>query len=85
VLEVRSPHVEAVKAMEAFAWYLEQEGTYLGADEANAKLDERLRKRAARRDMDTLLRPDLPTFDVDAAAAAGTRRGTRFTELPAME
>jgi len=62
--------VDGAKAMEAFAWYLEQEGTHLGATEANALLDERLRKRAFRRDMDTLLRPGLPKFDVDAAAAA---------------
>ena len=61
--------VDGAKAMEAFAWYLEQEGTHLGAVEANAQLDARLRKQAFRRDMDTLLRPGLPKFDVDAAAA----------------
>jgi nucleotidyltransferase AbiEii toxin of type IV toxin-antitoxin system len=55
--------------MEAFAWYLEQGGTHLGASEANALLDERLRSRSFRRDMDTLLRPGLPKFDVDVAAA----------------
>jgi hypothetical protein len=52
--------VDGVKAMEAFAWYLEQEGTQLGAVEANAQLDARLRKQGFRRDMDTLLRPGLP-------------------------
>lgn len=61
--------VDGIKAMEAFAWYLEQEGTSLGAVEANAQLDKRLRKESFRRDMDTLLRPGLPKFDVDAAAA----------------
>jgi predicted nucleotidyltransferase component of viral defense system len=61
--------VDGAKAMEAFAWYLEKEGTYLGSDEANALLDARLRKAAFRRDMDTLLRPGLPKFDVDEGAA----------------
>lgn len=61
--------VDGAKAMEAFTWYLKQEGTQLGADEANAQLDARLRKHAFRRDMDTLLRPGLPRFDADAAAA----------------
>jgi hypothetical protein len=45
--------------------YLEKEGTHLGRDEANARLDERLLKPSFRRDMDTLLRPGLPKFDVD--------------------
>lgn len=61
--------VNGAKVMEAFAWYLEKEGVRMDADEANAQLAERLRKRAFRRDMDTLLRPGLPSFDVDAAAA----------------
>jgi predicted nucleotidyltransferase component of viral defense system len=61
--------VDGAKAMEAFTWYLEQEGTQLGVGEANAQLDARLRKRGFRRDMDTLLRPGLLKFDVDAAAA----------------
>jgi predicted nucleotidyltransferase component of viral defense system len=61
--------VDGAKAMEAFVWYLEQEGTHLPASEANARLDERMRNRAFRRDMNTLLRPGLPKFDVDAAAA----------------
>ena len=40
----------------------------MGRDEANALLDARLRKSAFRRDMDTLLRPGLPKFDVDEGA-----------------
>ena len=60
--------VDGAKAMEAFAWYLEKEGTYLGRNEASALLDERLRKPSFRRDMDTLLRPGLPKFDVDEGA-----------------
>ncbi|MFA5522552.1 MAG: nucleotidyl transferase AbiEii/AbiGii toxin family protein [Castellaniella sp.] len=60
--------VDGIKAMGAFSWYLEKEGTFLGRDEANALLDARLRKTAFRRDMDTLLRPGLPKFDVDQGA-----------------
>jgi hypothetical protein len=36
--------------------------------EAGHLLDQRLRNPAFRQDMDTLLRPGLPKFDVDAAA-----------------
>jgi predicted nucleotidyltransferase component of viral defense system len=61
--------VDGRKAMEAFIWYLEKEGTHLGADEANALLAVRLRKEAFRRDMDTLLRPGLEKYDVDESAA----------------
>jgi hypothetical protein len=61
--------VDGHKAMEAFAWYLEREGTHLGADQANALLDARLRKQGFRRDMDTLLCPGLPKYDADAGAA----------------
>ncbi|MBV59836.1 MAG: hypothetical protein CMH65_00875 [Nevskiales bacterium] len=60
--------VDGAKAMEAFTWYLEKEGTHLGGDEANALLDARLRKEGFRRDMDTLLRPGLPRFDVEDGA-----------------
>jgi len=60
--------VDGERAMQAFAWYLDKEGTHIGSDEANALLDGRLRKGAFRRDMDTLLRPGLPKFDVDQAA-----------------
>ncbi len=60
--------VDGAMAMEAFAWYLDKEGTRMDCDEANALLDARLRKAAFRRDMDTLLRPGLPKFDVDQGA-----------------
>lgn len=60
--------VDGQKAMEAFTWYLKQEGTRIDTAEANELLDARLRKESFRHDMDTLLRPDLPRFDVDAAA-----------------
>ena len=71
--------VDGRKAMEAFAWYLEKEGTHLGADEANTLLDARLRKEGFRRDMDTLLRPGLPKYDVDASAVVV--RQAFFTHL----
>jgi hypothetical protein len=61
--------VDGHKAMEAFTWYLEKEGTQLGADEANTLLDARLRKQAFRRDIDTLLRPGASKYDVDESAA----------------
>lgn len=71
--------VDGAKAMEAFAWYLEKEGTHLGGDEANALLDARLRKASFRRDMDTLLRPGLPKFDVEEGAVVV--REVYFTHL----
>ena len=51
----------------AETWYLEKEGTHFSAQEANAHLDARLGKAGFRHDMDTLLRPGLPAFDVDRA------------------
>jgi len=60
--------VDGAKAMQAFIWYLEKEGTQFSAREANEQLDARLNKTGFRRDMDTLLRPGLPAFDVDSAA-----------------
>lgn len=60
--------VDGAKAMEAFRWYMEQEGTRLRSAEVDVLLDERLRLPAFRRDMETLLRPGLPKFDVDEAA-----------------
>src|SRR3989344_4799404 len=59
--------VDGAKSMQAFAWYLEEEGTHFSAQEANAHLDTRLGKAGFRHDMDTLLRPGLPAFDVDRA------------------
>jgi hypothetical protein len=72
--------VDGAKAMEAFAWYLEKEGTQFSEQEANAQLGMRLRKTSFRRDMDTLLRPGMPSFDVDQAA--GIVRKAYFRHLP---
>jgi predicted nucleotidyltransferase component of viral defense system len=60
--------VDGKRAMEAFEWYLTNEGTSMGREEAGQLLDQRLRNQAFRQDMDTLLRPGLAKFDVDAAA-----------------
>ena len=60
--------VDGRKAMQAFEWYLANENTAIGQAEANQLLAARLRSGDFRRDMDTLLRPGLPKFDVDAAA-----------------
>nr|WP_263432442.1 MULTISPECIES: nucleotidyl transferase AbiEii/AbiGii toxin family protein [unclassified Rhizobium] len=60
--------IDGARTMDAFMWYLEQEGTTFSADDANASLDKRIRNKAFRRDMDSLLRPDLPRFEVDRAA-----------------
>ncbi len=60
--------VDGKRAMEAFEWYLANEGTVMGVEEAGQLLDQRLRNPAFRQDMNTLLRPGLPKFDVDTAA-----------------
>jgi hypothetical protein len=60
--------VDGKRAMQAFEWYLANEGTAMGLEEAGQLLDQRLSNTTFRQDMDTLLRPGLPKFDVDAAA-----------------
>lgn len=60
--------VDGVRAMTAFEWYLEQEGTRIEFALANAALDERLRNRRFCDDMNTLLRPGLPKFDARTGA-----------------
>lgn len=60
--------VDGARAMAAFEWYLEHEGTRIGFAEANAALDERVRNRRFCDDMNTLLRPGLPKFDAGTGA-----------------
>ncbi len=60
--------IDGARTMEAFTWYLEKEGTRFSVEEANENLDRRLRNKAFRHDMDTLLRPDMPRFEIDRAA-----------------
>jgi len=77
----KTPHaVDGAKAMQAFAWYLDKEGTQFRAQDAHACLDARLGKAGFRHDMDTLLRPGLPAFDVDQAAEVV--RKAYFPHLP---
>lgn len=66
--------------MHAFAWYLQKEGTRIDRDEANARLDARLRDSEFRRDMHTLLRPELPKFDANKGASVV--REAYFRHLP---
>ncbi|MEI7538264.1 MAG: nucleotidyl transferase AbiEii/AbiGii toxin family protein [Comamonadaceae bacterium] len=61
--------VDGKRAMRAFEWYLANEGIVMGREEAGLLLDQRLRNQSFRQDMDTLLRPGLPKFDVDLAAS----------------
>ncbi len=60
--------VDGARAMEAFEWYLRNEGTQLGRAEAEHLLAQRLRMQSFRTDMDTLLRPGLPKYNIDHAA-----------------
>jgi len=60
--------VDGKKAMVAFEWYLKNEEAEIGRAEAEQLLSIRLKDQTFRRDMETLLRPDLGKFDVDAAA-----------------
>jgi predicted nucleotidyltransferase component of viral defense system len=74
--------VNGKRAMEAFEWYLGNEGTTMGRAEAAQLLDQRVRNAAFRQDMDTLLRPDLPKFDVDAAASTVRREFLDYLVAP---
>lgn len=60
--------VDGLKAMQAFEWYLANEQTAIGRSEAERLLSQRQLDPSFRKDMDTLLRPGLPKFDVDSAA-----------------
>jgi predicted nucleotidyltransferase component of viral defense system len=57
------------QAIEAFTWYLANEGTRMDREEADRLLRDRVRDAAFRRDMNTLLRADYGVYDVDAASA----------------
>jgi predicted nucleotidyltransferase component of viral defense system len=74
--------VNGKRAMEAFEWYLGNEGTTMGRAEAAQLLDQRVRNAPFRQDMDTLLRPDLPKFDVDAAASTVRREFLDYLVAP---
>jgi predicted nucleotidyltransferase component of viral defense system len=72
--------IDGARAMAAFTWYMEQEGTRIRAADANRILSQHLKKPAFRNDMNNLLRPGLPKFDPDAAAE--TVRASYFSHLP---
>src|SRR6266404_3861282 len=59
---------DGAQTIEAFNWYLANEGTRMVREEAEQLLRERLRNPAFRKDMDTLLRPNFGRYDIDAAA-----------------
>lgn len=55
--------VDGKKAMQAFEWYLANEGTQIERAEAATLLSLRLRNQDFRNDMETLLRPGLMKFE----------------------
>lgn len=61
--------VEGVRVIEAFTWYLQNEGTQMRRAEAEQRLADHLKDRGFRADMGQLLRHDFGSYDVDAAAA----------------
>jgi predicted nucleotidyltransferase component of viral defense system len=60
--------VEGAQTIEAFNWYLANEGASMDREEAEKRLRERLRDPGFRNDMDTLLRPGFGPYAVDVAA-----------------
>ncbi len=60
--------VDGAQAIDAFNWYLANEGTSMDREEAEKRLHERLRDPGFRNDMDALLRPDFGPYTVDVAA-----------------
>lgn len=60
--------IDGGRVIDAFNWYLENEGTRMGRDEAERRLTGHLADRSFRNDMRQLLRSDYGRYDVDAAA-----------------
>lgn len=60
--------VDGARVIQAFNWYLENEGTRMDRDEAERLLEQRRLLPAFRNDTNTLLRHDFGYYDVDAAA-----------------
>ena len=61
--------VEGVRVIEAFTWYLRNEGTEMRRSEAEQRLADHLKDRAFRADMGQLLRHDFGPYAIDEAAA----------------
>ena len=71
--------IDGERVIEAFNWYLANEGTRMGRDEAEHRLTGHLADRSFRNDMRQLLRSDYGPYDVDAAA--GLVQGTYLAQL----
>lgn len=65
--QLRYP-VNCQRTMEAFTWYMEQEGERVTQQQVVTRLDERLNHTGFCSDMDTLLRPGLLDYNVRDAA-----------------
>lgn len=61
--------IDGARVIEAFNWYLGNEGTKMNRDEAEHRLARHLEDRSFRNDMRQLLRSDYGLYDVNAAAA----------------
>jgi predicted nucleotidyltransferase component of viral defense system len=61
--------IDGSRVIEAFNWYLENEGTQMERKEAEHRLAHHLEDRSFRNDMRQLLRSDYGPYDVDEAAA----------------
>lgn len=61
--------IDGARVIEAFNWYLGNEGTKMNRDEAEHRLAHHLEDRSFRNDMRQLLRSDYGLYDVNAAAA----------------
>ena len=59
--------VDRAQTIEAFNWYLANDGVRMVREEAEQLLRGRLRNPAFRKDMDTLLRPNFGRYDIDTA------------------
>lgn len=60
--------IDGARVIDAFSWYLDNEGTKMDRKEAEQRLDRHLEDRSFRADMRQLLRSDYGPYDIDAAA-----------------
>jgi hypothetical protein len=74
--------VEGARVIEAFEWYLSNEGTSMGRREAKQLLNDKVQDKGFRSDMNTLLRPGLPSFNVEKAASCVTEELLALLESP---
>jgi predicted nucleotidyltransferase component of viral defense system len=62
--------VDPDRVVAAFNHYMEREGSVVRRDQFRELLDQKLTLRKFRHDMDAMLRPGLPPYEIDAAKAA---------------